>query len=132
MDVTGRPARITGADRLVQPRVGRGVPGASLARVDVICNVILLHTFHIDGLAKYLPVKGSAKLNVTDFIKQFITFILIIVISFVFVKVAFGYLLGVTDTKKASDASNPSNPSNVADSSNIASVIASKEAFSVF
>jgi len=94
--------------------------------------VILLHTFHIDGLAKYLPVKGSAKLNVTDFIKQFITFILIIVISFVFVKVAFGYLLGVTDTKKASDASNPSNPSNVADSSNIASVIASKEAFSVF
>ena len=62
--------------------------------------IILLHTLRIDGLAKYLPVKGSTKLNVTDFIKQFITFILIIVISFIFVKFAFGYLLGVSDSKK--------------------------------
>jgi large-conductance mechanosensitive channel len=60
--------------------------------------IILLHTLHIDGLAKYLPAKGT-KLNITDFIKEMITFFLIIIITFVFIKFAFGYLLGV-DIKK--------------------------------
>jgi large-conductance mechanosensitive channel len=65
--------------------------------------VMLLHSFNIDFLTKYLPVNGKVQLNITDFIKQMVTFILIIIISFVFVKVAFGYLLGVNYTK-----SNPS------------------------
>lgn len=60
--------------------------------------VMLLHSFNIDFLTKYLPVNGKVQLNITDFIKQMVTFILIIVISFVFVKVAFGYLLGVSYT----------------------------------
>ena len=66
--------------------------------------IILLHTLHIDGLAKYLPVKGHTKLNITDFVKQIVTFILIIIISFIFVKFAFGYLLDVAYTKKDKDA----------------------------
>jgi large-conductance mechanosensitive channel len=60
--------------------------------------VMLLHALHIDFLTKYLPVNGKVQLNITDFIKQMVTFILIIIISFVFVKVAFGYLLGVSYT----------------------------------
>jgi large-conductance mechanosensitive channel len=55
--------------------------------------IILLHSLHIDLFAKYLPVKGG--LNITDFIKQLVTFIFITVISFIFVKFAFGYLLGI-------------------------------------
>lgn len=67
--------------------------------------VIGLKTFHINFLTKYLPVNGKTQLNITDFVKQMITFILIIIISFIFVKFAFGYLLGVSYTKSdAADA----------------------------
>ena len=62
--------------------------------------IMLLHALRIDGLSKFLPVNGSASLNVTDFVKQMVTFILIIFISFIFVQFAFGYLLGVTTTVK--------------------------------
>jgi large-conductance mechanosensitive channel len=61
--------------------------------------VTVLKALHIDFLTKYLPVKGKTELNITDFVTQMITFILIIVISFIFVKFAFGYLLGVSYTK---------------------------------
>lgn len=57
--------------------------------------VIILKALHIDFLTKFLPVTGKSQFNVTDFVKQIITFVLIIVISFIFVKFAFGYLLGV-------------------------------------
>lgn len=57
--------------------------------------VIILKALHIDFLTKFLPVTGKSQFNFTDFVKQIITFVLIIVISFVFVKFAFGYLLGV-------------------------------------
>ena len=61
--------------------------------------VILLHSLHIDSLTKILPIHGKAQLNIMDFLKQFITWILIIVISFIFVKVAFEYLLGISNNK---------------------------------
>jgi large-conductance mechanosensitive channel len=67
--------------------------------------IILLHALHIDELAKYLPVKGT-KINITSFIKQMITFLLIIIISFLFVKFAFGYLIGLDITKKPEKNSN--------------------------
>jgi large-conductance mechanosensitive channel len=67
--------------------------------------VMLLHALHIDFLTKYLPVNGKVQINITDFIKQMVTFILIIIISFVFVKVAFGYLLGVSYTKSSPSGS---------------------------
>ena len=63
--------------------------------------VMFLHALHIDFLTKYLPVNGKVQINITDFVKQFVTFILIIIISFVFVKIAFGYLLGVGYTKSS-------------------------------
>ena len=60
--------------------------------------VMILKALHIDFLTKYLPVTDKTQLNITDFVKQMITFILIIIISFIFVKFAFGYLLGVRYT----------------------------------
>ena len=74
---------------------------------DVIIPLIimLLHALRIDSLSKFLPVNGHTQLNITDFVKQMITFILIIIISFIFVQFAFGYLLGVNTTIKE-DASN--------------------------
>jgi len=63
--------------------------------------VLILHALRIDFLTKYLPVHGKVQLNITDFVKQMVTFILTIIISFIFVKVAFGYLLGVSYTKTA-------------------------------
>jgi large-conductance mechanosensitive channel len=66
--------------------------------------VIVLKACKIDFLTKYLPVSGKMQLNVVDFVKQMITFILIIIISFIFVKFAFGYLLGVGYTKSNDNA----------------------------
>ena len=76
--------------------------------------VMLLHALRIDGLSKFLPVNGSASLNITDFVKQMVTFILIIIISFIFVQFAFGYLLGVNTTIKE-DISNSNSNSNSTD-----------------
>jgi large-conductance mechanosensitive channel len=61
--------------------------------------VILLHKLHIDSLTKILPVHGKSHLNLLNFINQLVTWILIIIISFVFVKFAFEYLLGITNSK---------------------------------
>jgi len=66
--------------------------------------VSLLKTLNIPGLAKYLPV--GKELNIGNFIKQLITFILIIVISFAFVKFAFGYLLGIDNANTDNKVSN--------------------------
>lgn len=61
--------------------------------------VILLHSLHVDWLTKILPIHGKSQLNVLNFVNQFVTWILIIIISFVFVKFAFEYLLGITNGK---------------------------------
>jgi len=74
--------------------------------------VMTLKALHIDFLTKYLPVNGKTQLNITDFVKQMITFVLIIIISFIFVKFAFGYLLGVSYTKSNAAAANAANASN--------------------
>jgi large-conductance mechanosensitive channel len=75
--------------------------------------VMLLHALRIDGLSKFLPVNGSAALNITDFVKQMVTFILIIFISFIFVQFAFGYLLGVTTTVKEDKSNANSNSADI-------------------
>jgi large-conductance mechanosensitive channel len=62
--------------------------------------VILLHSLHVDWLTKILPVHGKSQLNVLNFINQLVTWFLIIIISFVFVKFAFEYLLGITNNKE--------------------------------
>lgn len=61
--------------------------------------VILLHSLHVDWLTKILPLHGKSQLNVLNFINQFVTWFLIIIISFLFVKFAFEYLLGITNGK---------------------------------
>ena len=85
--------------------------------------IILLHTLHIDGLTKYLPAKGT-KLNITDFIKEMITFFLIIIITFVFIKFAFGYLLGV-DIKKTPEKTLEKTPEKNSNNTTGASALAS-------
>ena len=85
--------------------------------------IILLHTLHIEGLAKYLPAK-STHLNITDFIKQMITFFLIIIITFVFIKFAFGYLLGV-DIKKTPEKTLEKTPEKNSNNTTGASALAS-------
>lgn len=62
--------------------------------------VALLHALHIEGVTKFLPVEGHMKLNIANFVKEMVTFILIIVLSFLFVKFAFGYLLGIGSSEK--------------------------------
>ena len=101
-----------GLDQLKQFIVDNNVVGTSagvciaLATKDVIQSLvgdiiipIVIICLHIDLFAKYLPVKGG--LNITDFIKQFVTFLFITVISFIFVKFAFGILLGIPGKKDA-------------------------------
>ena len=88
--------------------------------------VMLLHSFNIDFLTKYLPVNGKVQLNITDFIKQMVTFILIIIISFVFVKVAFGYLLGVSYTKSSPSGSSTADATQAAlDAKTVGAVVGS-------
>ncbi len=62
--------------------------------------VFLLHALHIDILTKYLPVNGVAQFKVGDFLKHMITFVLIISMTFLFVKVTFNYLLNIDLKKK--------------------------------
>ena len=92
--------------------------------------VFVLRMLHVESLSKYLPVKGNSPFKVTNFIKEMITFFLIIIISFVFVKFAFGYLLGVKSeknglgtTSNTVTASTVSKASSDAASSNVASSI---------
>ena len=62
--------------------------------------VALLRKLNMDGVTQILPVGNKAELNFISFIKQMITFILVVMVSFLFVKLAFDYLLGVETTKK--------------------------------
>ncbi len=62
--------------------------------------LLLLNSFHMDSVKRYLDTSGKNNLNITNFIKNFITFILVIIISFLFVNIAFGYLLGVSNNTK--------------------------------
>ena len=74
--------------------------------------LILLTLLHIESFKKFLPSNGHKHLNITNFIKQLITFILVIVISFLFVKIAFGYLLGISDNKTDNKSDTDKKPNN--------------------
>jgi len=58
--------------------------------------LLLLNSFHIGFIKRYLERNNKNTLNIMNFIKNFITFILVIIISFLFVNIAFGYLLGIS------------------------------------
>ena len=60
--------------------------------------IFLLLKLNIVSLTKFLMMPGKTKFDFINFIKQFITWIFIIVITYLFVKVAFEGLLGIKGT----------------------------------
>jgi len=63
------------------------------------CIFFLLLSLNLKIFSKILP--GKTNINFTNFVKQFITWLLVIIITFLFVNNAFKFLLGVEDTDKA-------------------------------
>ena len=60
--------------------------------------IFLLLKLNVESLTKFLMMPGKTKFDFMNFIKQFITWIFIIIITYVFIKVAFEGLLGVRGT----------------------------------
>lgn len=60
--------------------------------------IFLLLKLNIVSLTKFLMMPGKTKFDFINFIKQFITWIFIIIITYIFIKVAFEGLLGVKGT----------------------------------
>ena len=60
--------------------------------------IFLLLKLNIVSLTKFLMMPGKTKFDCINFIKQFITWIFIIIITYIFVKVAFEGLLGIKGT----------------------------------
>jgi len=59
-----------------------------------ICVILL--GLNIKYVSSCLP--GKTNFDITNFIKQFISWIFVIVITFLFIKIAFNSLLGINDT----------------------------------
>ncbi len=70
--------------------------------VIVPAALVSLRKLHIDFLKKYLPETSKNSVDLSSFIKQMVSFILIIIVSFIFVKLAFEYLLNVDTTTPTS------------------------------
>jgi large-conductance mechanosensitive channel len=94
-------------NNIVGTSAGVGVGLAAKDAIQSLVNDILLPFFvvlfrylNIESASKFLPVGEKAELNFVSFIKQMITFILVVTVSFLFVKLAFDYLLGVDTSKK--------------------------------
>jgi len=76
--------------------------------------IIFLHGLNIDWLTNYLPINNNNNLNILKFMKNLSTFFFTIIISFIFVYFAFGYLLGVNtlgDSNNTKSSESPSSPS---------------------
>ena len=58
--------------------------------------IVLMARLNIRSLTLLLPGKGKNILNITNFISQFISWLLIVVLTFLFIQYAFVKLLGVT------------------------------------
>jgi len=54
-----------------------------------------LQSLNITFLTTYLPVTDKTQFNLTVFVKHVVTFVVVVVISFIFVQFAFVYLIGV-------------------------------------
>ena len=90
--------------------IGTGA-GVSIALVtkDIIQSLVgdiiipffffILTSLNITSVGKVLP--GKTAVDFTNFVKMFISWIITIIITFLFVRVAFKQLLGVDDTDKA-------------------------------
>jgi len=60
--------------------------------------IILFLKLNIKSLTAILP--GKSELDITNFLKQFITWIFVVVITFFFIKTAFEGILGASNPKK--------------------------------
>ena len=103
-------------NNIVGTSAGVGVGLAAKDAIQSLVNDILLPSFvvlfrslNIESAASFLPVGKKADINIISFIKQMITFVLVVTVSFLFVKLAFDYLLGINTTKKDDKPKNGSN-----------------------
>lgn len=58
----------------------------------------VLMSLNINYFSKILP--GKTVLDFTNFAKQFVSWVLVVIITFLFIKIAFQMLFGVDDTSK--------------------------------
>ena len=66
--------------------------------------IFLLLKLNIQSLTEILP--GKSEFDFKNFIKEFISWIFVVVITFLFVKIAFEGLLGVNDDSSSSTTNN--------------------------
>ena len=74
---------------------------------DIIIPGIIILFIHLDikSLAKMLP--GKSSFDFTNFFKQFISWIFVIIITFVFITYAFKGLLGISDASPGATTATP-------------------------
>jgi large-conductance mechanosensitive channel len=103
-------------NNIVGTSAGVGVGLAAKDAIQSLVNDILLPSFvtflrylKIESVSSFLPVSKKAEISIISFIKQMITFVLVVTVSFIFVKLAFDYLLGIDITKKDDKPKNGSN-----------------------
>jgi large-conductance mechanosensitive channel len=108
-------------NNIVGTSAGVGVGLAAKDGIQSLVNDIIMpslaslfHYLNFDTASKFLPVGEKSKLNIINFIKQMITFIITVAVSFIFVKLSFDYLLGIDSSKKDAkkDAEMNNKPSN--------------------
>ena len=58
------------------------------------CIILLLYWLNIKSLKNYLP-SGKTKLDLENFFKNILSWIIVVVLTFVFIKITFHYLLGI-------------------------------------
>jgi len=94
--------------------------------------LILLKSLHIDFLKKYLPENGKSNLEIASFIKNMITFVLVVIVSFIFVKLAFEYLLNVQIPSKSDKLIEKENKANLEKENKANTERINKEHFALF
>jgi len=62
--------------------------------------IVLLVRLNIKSLTSILPGNGKSTIDITNFIKQFVSWILIIIISFIFIKTAVEKIFGIDSSNK--------------------------------
>ena len=106
-------------DQLKQFIIDNGVIGTcagvciALVTKDVILSlvsdiiipiiILLLSYIKIKFLIKMMPGKGKHEINLINFLNQFITWILVIIITFLFIRYSLLYFLGIDKNIKKKD-----------------------------
>jgi large-conductance mechanosensitive channel len=98
-------------NNIVGTSAGVAVGLAAKEGIQSLVNDVIMPAFatlfryiHFDMASKLLPVGEKTKLDVINFIKQMIAFVITLAVSFLFVKLSFDYLLGIDTTKKDAEA----------------------------